>query len=169
MYFGRCVPWIIIDSMPYFRKWKLQPNKIPTGQEQWECTKQVLYSHFTIELPMVRTTRLLVYPTRSSGFPLDLVLPPNGRNVRHVDMAGSVSVMASYGPPDRAVLRLRGHLPLLRYVPSAVCSCDQYSRASEQLTRRCTGALSTNTSTKYTTSTLPRSVSLRSMPILLRS
>lgn len=40
--------------MPYFRKWKLQPNKIPTAQEQWECTKQVLYSHFTIELPMVR-------------------------------------------------------------------------------------------------------------------
>jgi methylsterol monooxygenase len=25
VYFGRCIPWIIIDAMPYFRKWKLQP------------------------------------------------------------------------------------------------------------------------------------------------
>ncbi|KAK2465971.1 hypothetical protein APHAL10511_001612 [Amanita phalloides] len=53
VYFGRCVPWIIIDAIPYFRKWKLQPNKLPTPQEQWECTKQVLLSHFTIELPAI--------------------------------------------------------------------------------------------------------------------
>lgn len=53
VYFGRCIPWIIIDSIPYFRKWKLQPNKVPTAKEQWECTKLVLYSHFTIELPMI--------------------------------------------------------------------------------------------------------------------
>ena len=39
--------------MPYFHKWKLQPNKIPTAKEQWECTKLVLFSHFTIELPTV--------------------------------------------------------------------------------------------------------------------
>ena len=53
MYFGRSIPWIIIDATPYFRKWKLQVNKIPTAAEQWECTKQVLFSHFTIELPLV--------------------------------------------------------------------------------------------------------------------
>lgn len=53
VYFGRCVPWIIIDAIPYFQKWKLQPNKVPTPAEQWECTKQVLFSHFTIELPAV--------------------------------------------------------------------------------------------------------------------
>ncbi|KAL1748321.1 hypothetical protein HDZ31DRAFT_29963 [Schizophyllum fasciatum] len=53
VYFGRSIPWIIIDSMPYFRKWKLQPNKVPTPAEQWECTKQVLFSHFTIELPAI--------------------------------------------------------------------------------------------------------------------
>jgi len=51
VYFGRCIPWIIIDSIPYFRQWKLQPNKVPTAKEQWECTKLVLLSHFTIELP----------------------------------------------------------------------------------------------------------------------
>ncbi|KAI0073346.1 C4-methyl sterol oxidase [Panus rudis PR-1116 ss-1] len=53
VYFGRCIPWIIIDAIPYFRKWKLQPGKVPTPQEQWECTKQVLMSHFTIELPAI--------------------------------------------------------------------------------------------------------------------
>ncbi|KAF9530672.1 C4-methyl sterol oxidase [Crepidotus variabilis] len=53
VYFGRCVPWIIIDSMPYFRKWKLQAGKVPSAAEQWECTKQVLFTHFTVELPLI--------------------------------------------------------------------------------------------------------------------
>ncbi|THH14493.1 hypothetical protein EW146_g5836 [Bondarzewia mesenterica] len=53
VYFGRCIPFIIIDAMPYFRKWKLQPNKVPTVAEQWECTKLVLFSHFTIEAPTI--------------------------------------------------------------------------------------------------------------------
>ncbi|KAF9510473.1 hypothetical protein BS47DRAFT_1331664 [Hydnum rufescens UP504] len=53
VYFGRCVPWFIIDMMPYFRRWKLQPNKIPTKKEQWECTRLVLLTHFTIELPQI--------------------------------------------------------------------------------------------------------------------
>ncbi|KAG2148809.1 hypothetical protein DEU56DRAFT_782322 [Suillus clintonianus] len=53
VYFGRSIPWIIIDAIPYFRQWKLQPNKVPTPQEQWECTKMVLFSHFTIELPAI--------------------------------------------------------------------------------------------------------------------
>jgi len=52
-YFGRCVPWIIIDSMPYFRKWKLQDAKAPTAAEQWKCTKYVLLTHFTVELPQI--------------------------------------------------------------------------------------------------------------------
>ncbi|KAI6127118.1 hypothetical protein F5141DRAFT_1085640 [Pisolithus sp. B1] len=53
VYFGRCIPWIIIDAIPYFQRWKLQPDKIPTPEEQWECTKGVLFSHFTIELPAI--------------------------------------------------------------------------------------------------------------------
>ena len=62
VYFGRCIPWIIIDAIPYFRKWKLQPNKIPTAAEQWECTKQVLFSHFMVELPVVRFPFLVPVP-----------------------------------------------------------------------------------------------------------
>ncbi|KAJ7243658.1 C4-methyl sterol oxidase [Mycena rebaudengoi] len=40
-------------AIPYFRRWKLQANKVPTPQEQWECTKLVLFSHFTVELPVI--------------------------------------------------------------------------------------------------------------------
>ncbi|KAI0308993.1 C-4 methyl sterol oxidase [Amylostereum chailletii] len=58
VYFGRCVPWIIVDALPYFRRWKLQPNQVPTAREQWECTKQVLFSHFSIEAPLI----LLFHP-----------------------------------------------------------------------------------------------------------
>lgn len=42
MYFGRCLPWFIIDQIPYFRKYKIQPDSIPTNQQQWECFKAVL-------------------------------------------------------------------------------------------------------------------------------
>ena len=58
MYFGRCIPWIIIDAIPYFRRWKIQPDKVPTPAEQWECTRHVLFSHFTVEAPLVRPASL---------------------------------------------------------------------------------------------------------------
>ncbi|RAL60298.1 hypothetical protein DID88_000076 [Monilinia fructigena] len=40
-------------SIPYFNKYKIQGNKIPTAAEQWTCTKLVLLSHFTVELPQI--------------------------------------------------------------------------------------------------------------------
>ncbi|CCD24759.1 sterol desaturase family protein NDAI_0D04450 [Naumovozyma dairenensis CBS 421] len=49
MYFFRCLPWFIIDQIPYFRRWKLQPTKIPTAKEQFFCLKSVLLSHFLVE------------------------------------------------------------------------------------------------------------------------
>lgn len=70
VYFGRSLPWIIIDQMPMFNKYKIQgvrsrnirctrtptniiQQKIPTAREQWECAKLVLISHFTVELPQI--------------------------------------------------------------------------------------------------------------------
>ncbi|CCH60708.1 hypothetical protein TBLA_0D02010 [Henningerozyma blattae CBS 6284] len=49
VYFSRSLPWFIIDQIPYFRRWKLQPTKIPTIKEQWYCFKSVLLSHFLVE------------------------------------------------------------------------------------------------------------------------
>lgn len=48
-YFARCLPWFIIDQIPYFRRWKIQPTKIPSTKEQLYCLKSVLLSHFLVE------------------------------------------------------------------------------------------------------------------------
>lgn len=53
VYFGRAVPWLIIDAIPYFRQWKLQPGKSVSQAQLWKCTKNVLLTHFTVELPMI--------------------------------------------------------------------------------------------------------------------
>jgi len=52
-YFGRCLPWLLIDNIPYFRRYKLQEEKQNSLIEQWRCTKGVLFNHFTIELPQI--------------------------------------------------------------------------------------------------------------------
>ncbi len=75
VYFGRALPWVIIDRIPYFNKYKIQnvpstermhlqprkktsiltpwQQKIPTNKEQWTCASLVLLSHFTVELPQI--------------------------------------------------------------------------------------------------------------------
>ncbi|KAH7077778.1 fatty acid hydroxylase superfamily-domain-containing protein [Paraphoma chrysanthemicola] len=52
-YFGKSLPWMIIDRIPYFRKYKIQQNKIPSAWEQTQCALLVLLSHFTVELPQI--------------------------------------------------------------------------------------------------------------------
>lgn len=49
MYFGRCLPWMIIDRIAYFQQWKIQPTKLPLDREQWECFKSVIKLHFLVE------------------------------------------------------------------------------------------------------------------------
>jgi methylsterol monooxygenase len=29
VYFGRCIPWILLDFFPYFHKYKIQPVRVP--------------------------------------------------------------------------------------------------------------------------------------------
>ncbi|GAA5926423.1 hypothetical protein JCM3775_001012 [Rhodotorula graminis] len=53
VYFGRCVPWILIDYMGWFKQYKLQQDKTMSMQKQWECTKAVLKTHFSVELPQI--------------------------------------------------------------------------------------------------------------------
>jgi methylsterol monooxygenase len=53
VYFGRCIPFMIMDKIPYFHKYKIQNQKIPTLKEQWDCAFVVLISHFTAELPQI--------------------------------------------------------------------------------------------------------------------
>lgn len=53
VYFGRSLPWVILDSIPYFNRWKIQNQKVPTAKEQFDCAALVLLSHFTVELPQI--------------------------------------------------------------------------------------------------------------------
>ncbi|KAH7165545.1 fatty acid hydroxylase superfamily-domain-containing protein [Dactylonectria macrodidyma] len=53
VYFGRCVPYMIIDFIPFFNRYKIQAQKMPTLKEQWDCAAIVLVSHFTAELPQI--------------------------------------------------------------------------------------------------------------------
>ena len=53
VYFGRCIPWMIADKIPFFNKYKIQGQKMPTLSEQWACARLVLLSHFTVELPQI--------------------------------------------------------------------------------------------------------------------
>lgn len=48
-YFGRCLPWIIIDHLPFFQRWKIQATKVPSDKEQWECFKSVIKLHLMVE------------------------------------------------------------------------------------------------------------------------
>ncbi|KAG0147467.1 hypothetical protein CROQUDRAFT_656029 [Cronartium quercuum f. sp. fusiforme G11] len=52
-YFGRCIPWMIIGQIRAFDKYKLQQAKVTTAADQWKCTKYVLSTHFTVQLPQI--------------------------------------------------------------------------------------------------------------------
>ncbi|RDA82969.1 hypothetical protein CP532_0860 [Ophiocordyceps camponoti-leonardi (nom. inval.)] len=53
VYFGRCIPFVIMGRIPYFQKYKIQKQKMPTLKEQWDCASIVLVTHFTAELPQI--------------------------------------------------------------------------------------------------------------------
>jgi len=49
MYFSRSIPWMILDSMPSMRKYKIQDNRPPTRKQYLDCLKEVLIAHALIE------------------------------------------------------------------------------------------------------------------------
>lgn len=106
VYFGRCVPWIIIDAIPYFKRWKLQPDKVPTPAEQWECTKQVLFSHFTIELPAVSLACILDHSMSLKRMLADLVVPSYGGILRHANLPSTFPILEDRAPTGCLVLRV---------------------------------------------------------------
>jgi hypothetical protein len=113
VYFGRCIPWMIVDRIPYFRKWKLQQDKVATKAQMWKCTKAVLFSHFTIELPQVRLYASSSYNQTDSDVLADLGIPSARRILWPRDASSAVPFVEIDGVSDCAVLRFRGHVPLL--------------------------------------------------------
>ncbi|KAK6214025.1 C-4 sterol methyl oxidase [Pestalotiopsis sp. IQ-011] len=83
IYFGRSLPWMIIDSIPYFNKYKLQNQKIPTLKEQWDCASLVLLSHFTVELPQI----WLFHPIATYfGMDYGVPFPPLWKMAMHISV-----------------------------------------------------------------------------------
>ncbi|KAK3943830.1 methylsterol monooxygenase [Diplogelasinospora grovesii] len=81
IYFGRSLPWIIIDAIPYFNRFKLQNQKVPTWKEQWECAALVLLSHFTVELPQI----WLFHPVATYfGMEYGVPFPPLWKMAMHI-------------------------------------------------------------------------------------
>ncbi|KAL7274279.1 C-4 sterol methyl oxidase [Rhizina undulata] len=71
-YFGQALVWWVIDRTPAFRKYKIQAEDPPSDAVQWECIKEVLKSHFTIELPLV----LFLHPmSEYLGMPIRAAFP----------------------------------------------------------------------------------------------
>ncbi|KAI8086220.1 uncharacterized protein BX664DRAFT_335202 [Halteromyces radiatus] len=53
VYFGRFIPFLICDFIPYFKRYKLQQARENSSEDYWNCTKKVLYSHFLFEGPLI--------------------------------------------------------------------------------------------------------------------
>lgn len=49
IYFARSIPWMILDSMPSMKKYKIQDNRQPTRQQYLECLKSVMLAHVFVE------------------------------------------------------------------------------------------------------------------------
>lgn len=49
VYFGRSIPWMILDMMPSMRKYKIQDNKPPSREQYLECLKDVMLAHVFVE------------------------------------------------------------------------------------------------------------------------
>lgn len=49
VYFGRSLPWYILDCIPAFKKYKIQDTKYASNAEQLECLRNVLVAHAFVE------------------------------------------------------------------------------------------------------------------------
>lgn len=49
VYFGRSIPWFVLDLMPSMRKYKIQDKRPPTRAQYLECLRSVMLSHIFVE------------------------------------------------------------------------------------------------------------------------
>merc|ERR1719440_1379702 len=73
VYFGSWMPWLLLDQIPYFQKYKIQPEKKASGAMVWKCLKRLIFAHFFIQFPM---QLLFHFVADRMGFSMALPLPP---------------------------------------------------------------------------------------------
>ena len=173
VYFGRAIPWIIIDAIPYFKKWKLQPVRLllAVGREpsddlltgflyRTKC-QQPRSSGSALNSFYYRISRLncLVYGFfRSAGrmwtesLP-DLDVRPHGGVFWHEDLARTLPSLANNCLASRSFLRSRGRLSLCWCVLELHLHETCPLIAHSQPIKHCTMVPSTVTSTNYIIST----------------
>src|SRR5271170_2736741 len=84
VYFGRSIPWIIIDALPYFRRWKLQDvhspihprsntnhvDQNPHTRRSMDlykvCPATTFHGRVTSDIPVPSNSTLLWFPHRCS-------------------------------------------------------------------------------------------------------
>lgn len=109
-YFEASVRWYTgaIGPGRSLRRWKPDfkspsQNKIPSAQQQWECTKAVLLVHFTVEFPQVGDRRLAQKKQANLNgsefypFSTDLRFLPPCRRSRDEDISSSFPFASSNG------------------------------------------------------------------------
>jgi len=52
-YFGRYIPFLIAEYIPFLQKYKIQQDKTFTNEMKWHCLKSVLFAHFVIQMPLM--------------------------------------------------------------------------------------------------------------------
>ena len=72
-YFGAYIPWIIVDAIPYCRRYKIQVTEDNAWPKQWKCLKQLLFAHVFIQFPMMALFHVAAIDF--GGMRMDLKLP----------------------------------------------------------------------------------------------
>lgn len=73
VYFACYAPWFLVECVPFLRQYKLQPSKPFTAEQEWNCFKRLMFSHFVIELPLMGVGHYVF--THVLGMRMDLPLP----------------------------------------------------------------------------------------------
>ena len=73
VYFGAWMPWLLLDQIPFFQKYKIQPDKKADSTTVLKCLRRLLTSHLCIQFPMQLGFH---WAAQLMGFSLLLPLPP---------------------------------------------------------------------------------------------
>lgn len=55
-FFFSHIPFLVFDAIPFFRRWKIQPDKHNTAPLQLNCFRRVFLTHLLLVLPLIVTT-----------------------------------------------------------------------------------------------------------------
>jgi len=71
-YFSFWTPYLIMDQIPYFQKFKIQQDKQVSNEKIMKCIKGLIFNHLVIQLPMIM---MADFGLSKLGFTLDMPLP----------------------------------------------------------------------------------------------